>query len=271
MNGHTDAPTTGPTANGSPIDETGKLFARIRALLAKAEATSFEAEAAAFEAKAQELMARHGIDEALLAADGLRSDETVEARRIVIGGAHLLLRATLVHQIARANRCKAIRLGRVSAPKGWETIEIFGYHSDVVWVADLLVPRILAHLDDSLRTHRPAGLGAGESATWARSFISSYALEVSARLKAANAAAQQEREQAMRDTGKPVTSVALALRDRAQAVDDAFRTSHPHIRTSRSRGSNWSSAGGQSGRAAGSTAPIAKEELRTRRAIGSGR
>lgn len=47
-----------------------RMLGRIRALLAKAEATTFPEEAEALSAKAQELMARHTVDEALLAVRG---------------------------------------------------------------------------------------------------------------------------------------------------------------------------------------------------------
>ncbi|RST20878.1 bifunctional 3'-5' exonuclease/DNA polymerase [Streptomyces sp. WAC04770] len=50
------------------------MLTRIRALLAKAEATGFPEEAEALTAKAQELMARHSIDEALLAARSHSTD-----------------------------------------------------------------------------------------------------------------------------------------------------------------------------------------------------
>ena len=56
----------------APADKAARpesrMLTRIRALLAKAEATGFPEEAEALSAKAQELMARHSIDEALIAA-----------------------------------------------------------------------------------------------------------------------------------------------------------------------------------------------------------
>ncbi|SCF93886.1 Protein of unknown function, partial [Streptomyces sp. Ncost-T6T-2b] len=51
-----------------PAADEPRMLTRIRALLAKAEATGFPEEAEALTTKAQELMARHTIDEALLAA-----------------------------------------------------------------------------------------------------------------------------------------------------------------------------------------------------------
>jgi Protein of unknown function (DUF2786) len=53
-------------AHPGPADQ--RMLERVRALLAKAESTEFAAEAEALTARAQELMARHSIDYALLAA-----------------------------------------------------------------------------------------------------------------------------------------------------------------------------------------------------------
>jgi hypothetical protein len=53
-----------------------RMLDRVRALLAKAESTEFPKEAEALSARAQELMARHRIDRALLAALAAR-DEAV--------------------------------------------------------------------------------------------------------------------------------------------------------------------------------------------------
>ncbi|MGH3566379.1 MAG: DUF2786 domain-containing protein, partial [Pseudonocardia sp.] len=47
----------------------------VRKLLAKAEGAATQAEAETYTAKAMELMARHGIDSALLAAATPNSDE----------------------------------------------------------------------------------------------------------------------------------------------------------------------------------------------------
>ena len=53
---------------GGQSDADERILGKIRALLAKAEATEFPDEAEALSARAQELMAKHSIDHALLAA-----------------------------------------------------------------------------------------------------------------------------------------------------------------------------------------------------------
>ncbi len=247
-------------------DETDRLFARIRALLAKAEATGFTAEAEAFEAKAQELMTRHGIDQAVLAASGRRTAETIEARPLVVRRPHTVLRTALVAVVAEANNCEAIRLG---PGPGGERMEVVGYRSDATWVADLLAPRLLAHLDAHIHGERPSGLSSGDSAAWARSFVLGYIDEVRSRLAVAAERARQDHARATGATA--TTSVALALRSRAEAVDEAFRRRHPRTTRSTSRTTRYSSGAAEAGRAAGSTAPLARHEVAERRALGRGR
>lgn len=91
-----------PPARGEP-----RMLTRIRALLAKAEATGFPEEAEALTTKAQELMARHSIDDALLAAR-THSTEQPGARRIGIDAPYETAKAILLDTVASANRCRAV-------------------------------------------------------------------------------------------------------------------------------------------------------------------
>jgi hypothetical protein len=248
-------------------DDTDRLFARIRALLAKAEATEFAAEAEAFEAKAQQLMTRHGIDQAVIAASGRHASESIDARPLVVRPPHTVLRTALVAVVAESNNCEAIRLG--SEPNGGERMEIIGYRSDATWVADLLAPRLLAHLDAQLLQRRPSGLSSGDSAAWARSFVLGYIDEVRGRLEVA--AERARTDHARTGDTHTTTSVALALRSRAEAVEAAFRRRHPRTTRSTSRTTRYSTGAADAGRAAGSTAPLARHEVAERRALGRGR
>lgn len=151
-------------------------------------------------------------------------------------------------------------------------MEIIGYRSDAIWVADLLAPRLLADLDAHLRTRRPPGLSAGDSAAWARSFVLGYLDEVRRRLADAATRARHDHEQAPteRTAGGRTTSVAVALRSRAEAVEGAFRRRHPRTTRSTSRTTRFSSGAADAGRTAGSSAPLARHEVRGHRALGPG-
>ena len=69
----------GAWAAGSDADE--RILGKIRALLAKAESTEFPDEAEALSARVQELMAKHSINHALLAAQSASKDRPA-ARRL---------------------------------------------------------------------------------------------------------------------------------------------------------------------------------------------
>lgn len=90
-----------------PAADEPRMLTRIRALLAKAEATGFPEEAEALTTKAQELMARHSIDEALLAAR-THSRETPGACRIGVEPPYESAKAILLDAVASANRCRAV-------------------------------------------------------------------------------------------------------------------------------------------------------------------
>jgi Protein of unknown function (DUF2786) len=95
-----------------PISARGKVLRRIRALLAKAEATDHPAEAESFTAKAQDLMTRHAIDEALLAAGDAAI--TVVAKRVHLQSPYATTKTSLLNVVAKANRCKVIYFDRLA-------------------------------------------------------------------------------------------------------------------------------------------------------------
>ena len=74
-------PGTARAAASSAIgDADTRILGKIRALLAKAESTEFPEEAEALSARAQELMAKHSIDHALLAAQSGNRDKPAGRR-----------------------------------------------------------------------------------------------------------------------------------------------------------------------------------------------
>ena len=99
------------------------LLDRVRKLLTKAEARSVTlAEAEALTAKAAELMARYGIDRALVAAQQPDTDHPAD-RKIDIGNPWARIQAHLLCGLASAMRCQCVILPR-SGPG--TRIHIFG-------------------------------------------------------------------------------------------------------------------------------------------------
>ena len=91
-------------------DTPGALLDRVRKLLAKAEAEGVTtAEAEAFTAKAAELMARYGIDRAMLAAARPQTDRPAN-RMIDVLGPWAQVKAQLLGGLAAAVRCSCVQV-----------------------------------------------------------------------------------------------------------------------------------------------------------------
>ena len=101
----------------------------IRKLLAKAERAATPEEAAAYNAKAAELMARHGVDEALLAATGEKPDRLGE-RCVVLSDPYPVGKAQVASWIGRALGCSAVR--HLGVRRGHvRAVTLFGFESDL--------------------------------------------------------------------------------------------------------------------------------------------
>lgn len=174
----------GPTP-GSPLHappppghEEPRVLTRIRALLAKAEATGFPEEAEALTAKAQELMARHTIDEALLASR-THAKDTPGACRIGVDAPYETAKAILLDAVATANRCRAV----------WN--EAYGFSTVVGFEPDLEVVELL---HTSLLVQGTAAMtkaeaeqragGRKRTKTFRQAFLLAYANRLGARLAA---------------------------------------------------------------------------------------
>lgn len=158
-----------------------RMLGRIRALLAKAEATGFPEEAEALSAKAQELMARHSVDEALLAAQGAVA-EGPDAVRIGVDPPYEQAKAVLLDAVASANHCRAV----------WN--EAFGFSTVVGFASDLeavelLYTSLLVQATGAMTKAEAAQRAGGRkrTKTFRQSFLAAYAHRVGDRLAAAAA------------------------------------------------------------------------------------
>ncbi len=224
-------------STGAPI------LQRIRALLAKAESTSFEAESLAFTAKAQELMTKHAIDTALVTARP-RGDRPV-VTRLCIDAPYVDVKATLLHVVAGASRCRVIQHPSVAL------CTVVGFPADVHAVEVLYTSLLLqaqAALDDALRRSRRTGR------VFRASFLAAYAHRISARLDAIN---QEVLAEAAAEHG---TSIAPVLASRASEVDSLVDERFTDLRTVRSRRS-YDAAGYASGRLAAERAQLTSGEV----------
>ncbi|MFJ5827741.1 DUF2786 domain-containing protein [Streptomyces sp. NPDC093089] len=222
-----------PAAVGEP-----RMLTRIRALLAKAEATGYPEEAEALTAKAQELMARHSLDEATLAA-GAPSPETPGAIRIGVEPPYEQAKAILLDAVATANHCRAV----------WN--EAYGFSTVVGFEADLdpveLLYTSLLVQGTAAMTRAEAEQRAGgrkRTKSFRQSFLLAYANRLGARLASTSRRVASE---------APSLLPALASRDLAvtSRTDELF----PETRTTRVRAA-WDEDGWNHGSSAADRAGL---------------
>jgi Protein of unknown function (DUF2786) len=238
-----------------------RLLDRVRKLLAKAEADGVTtAEAQALTAKAAELMAKYGIDRALLAARRPETDQP--ANRIVqLYNPWARVQAHLLCGLAAALRCQCILL---PSPTG-QRLHVFGFASDVER-ADLLYTSVLVQMWHGLvAADVPVAIGAGGTGSvraWRRSWLLGFAAAVTARVRAAEQRAAQSAAQSAGPGSEP-GHAALVLADRAVVIRQQVARAYPETRTARVTytGSGYGAGYAQgkradigSGRVAGQTA-----------------
>ncbi|MFF9869246.1 DUF2786 domain-containing protein [Streptomyces sp. NPDC013953] len=214
----------GPVPGGAPLHTAPvhgepRMLARIRALLAKAEATGFPEEAEAFTAKAQELMARHSLDEAALAAR-THSTDGPAAVRIGVDAPYETAKAILLDAVAAANHCRAVW----NEAFGFSTV--VGYEPDLE-VVELLYTSLLVQGTGAMTKAEAAQRAGGRkrTKTFRQSFLLAYAQRIGDRL-----ASTSRRVFA----GEPGLLPVLAARD--VAVTSRAETMFPETTTTRVRG-----------------------------------
>ncbi|AJE41779.1 DUF2786 domain-containing protein [Streptomyces nodosus] len=229
-----------PRPSAAPRQPESRMLTRVRALLAKAEATGYPEEAEALSAKAQELMARHSIDEALLAA-GAPAGDAPGACRIGVDAPYETAKAVLLDAVATANRCRAVW----HEPFGFSTV--VGFEPDLAAV-ELLYTSLLVQATTAMTTAEAAQRKGGRkrTKTFRQSFLAAYAQRIGDRLRAA-AEAQTA------DGGGDLLPV-LAARD--VAVADRTERMFPATVTTRLRGAG-DAAGWEQGAAAADRARVA--------------
>jgi len=222
----------------------------VRKLLAKADGAATPAEAEVYTAKAVELMARHGIDEALLGAAAPHRDE-VATCRIPVADPYSAGKARLLAWTASALRCRAVLHeaggGRVAA------VTVLGFASDRARV-ELLYTSLLLQASAQLARQRPAWVGESVAA-YRRSWLHGFAVRVHQRLVEAEARAAESAARASPSSGPSAgPSVALVLADRRARVDRAYAEAFPQI--GRARHARLSGSGYAAGTQAGARADL---------------
>jgi hypothetical protein len=206
-------------------DAPDALLARVRKLLVKAEAAGVTpAEAEALTAKAAELMAKYGIDRALLAAERPETDRPAD-RVIDIGNPWARVQAHLLCGLASSLRCQCVILPR----RGPGTrIHVFGFTSDIER-ADVLYTSLLVQMWHGLAA-TPLPPRVRSARAWRRSWLLGFATAVVARVRAAEEGAARKAADPASGAG---SRAALVLADRSEVIGRTLRHAYPVTRTSR--------------------------------------
>jgi len=232
-----------------------RLLDRVRKLLAKAEAEGVTAaEAQALTAKAAELMAKYGIDRALLAARQPDTDKP-DNRIVEIYNPWARVQAHLLCGLAAALRCQCILL----PSRAGQRVHMFSYASDLERT-DVLYTSVLIQMWHGLvATEVPAD--APNVRAWRRSWLLGFAAAVIARVRASEQDA--ERSAAAGPAGNGSSSAALVLADRTLVIRQHVTRAYPVTRTARV---TYSGSGYGDGYAKGKRADIGAGRVGGRRA-----
>jgi len=233
------------------VKPTDTLLARVRKLLAKAEAVGVTpAEAQALTAKAAELMAKYGIDRALLAADRPETDHPAD-RVLDIDNPWARVQAHLLCGIASAMRCQCVVLPRADPGA---RIHVFGFASDIER-ADVIYTSVLVQMWQGLVVAQVPDWSRSPRA-WRRSWLLGFATAVVSRVRAA------EHDAACAATAPSAASssrATIVLADRRQVIRRNIEQAYPLTRKTRL---TYSGNGYGAGYAEGQKADIGSTRVR---------
>jgi Protein of unknown function (DUF2786) len=204
------------------------LLDRVRKLLAKAEdegCTPEEAEA--LTAKAAELMARYGIDRALLGALRPETDRPAD-KKFGFEAPWADVKAHLLAAIATALRCQCVQTQSDQRLR----MHVFGYSSDLER-AEILYTSLLVQMARALARQAVPGYG-NTAKAWRRSWMLGYCAAVVARVRAAEEAAVASAgadDAAAAANG--AASAALVLADRSLTVRLQVNAAYPRLKKKR--------------------------------------
>ena len=240
------------------------LLDRVRKLLAKAEDDGCTpAEAEALTAKAADLMARYGIDRALLGALHPETDRPAD-RTFAFERPWADVKAHLLAALGTALRCQCVQTTADDGPR----LHVFGYSSDLER-AEILYTSVLVQMARAL-ARQPVPAHGNTAKAWRRSWMLGYCSAVVARVRAAEEAAVASATTAEGDSEGAASgqSTALVLADRTLVVRQQVTARYPKLRRKRV---TYSGSGYGDGYREGQKADIGGAKIRSRSAGALGR
>ncbi|MFI7059808.1 DUF2786 domain-containing protein [Kribbella sp. NPDC050124] len=211
-----DVPVSGQassTASAPTGSRASAKLAQVRALLAKAEATIYPDEAEALSAKAQELISKHSLEELLDQPDGSAVGGATTYRRIWLDAPYIDAKASLVDEVAAANRCRSVH----AAQLGFCTVVGRPFDLDAV---ELMVTSLLAQAQRAMLAHgsRTDLVGRSRTRSFRQSFLLSFAMHIGQRLRGV-----------ADESVAAAPSLLPVLRDREAEVDELTAAMFPNL------------------------------------------
>ncbi|MGA5066376.1 DUF2786 domain-containing protein [Streptomyces exfoliatus] len=214
-----------PAAGGLPP----ALLGRVRALLRQAEDKSAtEQEARTFLAKATELMAKYGIEQAML--DDVSAPDKPVDKVVDVHPPYVKEAQRLLSWIAGEMRCVAVYPG---GKDNRHRVHLFGFEADLHATEVLFTSlrfQMLSGADVADALHRPEGEDArAYKRSWMLGFVREVTLRIRAAQRAARAAADAEQQADPPAPDSGGRSVALVLADRSAVVQAQFSARYPKL------------------------------------------
>ncbi|MGW1002018.1 DUF2786 domain-containing protein [Streptomyces sp. NPDC002520] len=220
-------PWSGPRPARDGLPET--LLGKVRALLRKAEnPAATEDEARVYLDKAYELMAKYGIEQAVL--DDVTEAERPVDRIVDLHPPYVKEGRRLLARIGYEMRCRSVYPG---GKDNRHRVHLFGFEADIqateVLFASLRL-QMLEGADRADRLHRPAG---EDARAYKRSWMLGFIREVTERIGAAQRTASAAVEEGNEADGTGGRSVALVLADRTMVVEARLAAQYPKLNKTR--------------------------------------
>jgi hypothetical protein len=198
------------------------MLDKVRKLLAKAENPACTAEeTAAFTDKAAELIAKYGVDRALLAAKDPTTDAVAD-RIVEIIPPYAREKVNLLGGVSAALRCRSVVREAESGGRRAFSVHLFGFDSDLERV-ELLFTSLLVQAAYGLAATAPPPLE--NVAAFRRSWLTGFSRTVTYRLREA----EQKAAERARDEPVPGSSTALVLADRSDQVRRRVAEVYPRL------------------------------------------
>ncbi|MGV9318564.1 DUF2786 domain-containing protein [Streptomyces sp. NPDC003660] len=226
-----DSGTSAPAVRSAREGLPEALLGKVRGLLRKAENSgATEVEARAYLDKATELMAKYGIEQAML--DDVAEPERPVDRIVDLYPPYVKEGRRLLARIGYEMRCRSVYPG---GKDNRHRVHLFGFEADLQATEMLFASlrlQMLEGADRADRLHRPER---EDARAYKRSWMLGFIREVTVRIGAAQQAAKATAEEGTEAGGDGASgrSVALVLADRTAVVEARLASEYPTLGKSR--------------------------------------